>query len=105
MIANGEIWSVADALRCREVSGCVDLMSVEAWSLTLVSRALRAHDAGVSADAVSWSQLRPLITDFNATRIGPRLAQASRWPPQTVAQLRRRYPRPRRPAYGAAHAQ
>ena len=26
VIANGEIWTAADALRCREVSGCADLM-------------------------------------------------------------------------------
>jgi tRNA-dihydrouridine synthase C len=26
IIANGEIWNPADALRCREVSGCADLM-------------------------------------------------------------------------------
>ena len=26
MVANGEIWTVADARRCIEVSGCTDLM-------------------------------------------------------------------------------
>ncbi len=26
IIANGEIWTVQDALRCREQSGCTDLM-------------------------------------------------------------------------------
>lgn len=94
VVANGEIWSLADALRCREVSGCADLMLGRgivtdpglAW-------ALRAHDAGVAAATVDWSQLRPLLTDFWQL-VSARVSRKHR--PGRLKQwlnfLRRRYP-------------
>ncbi len=94
VIANGEIWSVADALRCREVSGCVDLMLGRGMVVDPgLAWALRAHDAGVSADAVGWSQLRPLITDFwqlVSARVSRkhRAGRLKQW----LNFLRRRYP-------------
>jgi len=94
VIANGEIWSVADALRCREVSGCVDLMLGRGMVVDPgLAWALRAHDAGVNADAVSWSQLRPLITDFwqlVSARVSRkhRAGRLKQW----LNFLRRRYP-------------
>ncbi len=60
--ANGEIWTVEDAHRCREISGCQDIMIGRgivanpglAW-------AIRASGA---AAPVSWQALLPLIYAF-----------------------------------------
>jgi tRNA-dihydrouridine synthase C len=72
IVANGEIWSVADALRCREVSGCNDLMIGRgivadpglAWSIRAASRGSENHSNFDSSRAVTWETLRPLINDF-----------------------------------------
>jgi len=65
LVANGEIWSVQDALRCREVTGCDSLMlgrgMVADPGLALAVRAA----AGVpAAPPVTWSALLPLMADF-----------------------------------------
>lgn len=61
VVANGEIWTLDDARRCREVSGCDALMlgrgMVADPGLAL---AIRAD----SAQAVGWLQLQPLIGAF-----------------------------------------
>jgi tRNA-dihydrouridine synthase C len=67
VVANGEIWTVQDAQRCREVSGCEALMLGRgivadpglAW-------AIRAADgeAGAAAMAVAWPDLLPHLADF-----------------------------------------
>src|SRR5690606_26729589 len=53
LIANGEIWTLADALRCREASGCHDLMlgrgMVADPGLAL---AILAHDAAQAPGAM-----------------------------------------------------
>ena len=70
VIANGEIWNVEDALRCRELSGCQSLMlgrgMVTDPGLAL---AIRAHDRGErgvdnTAPQIAWPSLLPLMTDF-----------------------------------------
>ncbi len=79
LIANGEIWTLADALRCREASGCHDLMlgrgMVADPGLAL---AILAHDAaqakstvdlptGASSAAdrgIPWPELLPLLGAF-----------------------------------------
>ena len=66
VVANGEIWTVADAQRCRTVSGCQALMlgrgSVADPGL---ARAIRAADAGQpGADTVRWADLLPHIAAF-----------------------------------------
>lgn len=94
VVANGEIWSIADALRCREVSGCDDLMLGRGMVTDPgLAWALRAHDAGVDADTVNWSQLRPLITHFwqlVSARVSRkhRSGRLKQW----LNLLRRRYP-------------
>ena len=67
VVANGEIWTVQDAQRCRAVSGCDALMLGRgivadpglAW-------AIRAADgeAGAAAMVVAWSDLLPHLADF-----------------------------------------
>ncbi|AOG23647.1 tRNA dihydrouridine synthase [Acidovorax sp. RAC01] len=66
VVANGEIWTVADAQRCRSVSGCDALMlgrgMVADPGLAL---AIRAADAGRADKApVVWNDLLPHIAAF-----------------------------------------
>lgn len=95
VIANGEIWTVADALRCREVSGCSDIMLGRgmvadpglAWAIRTATR------DDMPGTTVSWSALRPLINDFWALVSGrvERKHRAGRLK-QWLNFLRRRYP-------------
>ncbi len=67
LVANGEIWTVADALRCREVSGCDRLMIGRgAVSDPGLALAIIAADAGAgpAAQPLPWAQLQPLIAGF-----------------------------------------
>ena len=61
VIANGEIWTVDDALRCRAISGCDDLMlgrgAVANPALALMIRGER--DAGFS-----WPEMWPMLRQF-----------------------------------------
>ena len=68
VVANGEIWNVADALRCRQESGCNSLMlgrgMVRDPGLAL---AIRQHDNALpvtSQDTMPWSALLPLLSEF-----------------------------------------
>ncbi|MES2878463.1 MAG: tRNA-dihydrouridine synthase [Pseudomonadota bacterium] len=95
VVANGEIWTVQDALRCRELSGCDSLMLgrgiVTDPGLALAIRAGTA--SGSELPMVSWSTLLPLIADFwrlVSTRL-ERRQQAGRLK-QWLNFLRRRYP-------------
>jgi tRNA-dihydrouridine synthase C len=79
MVANGEIWTLADALRCRAVTGCERIMigrgMVADPGLAL---AIAQHDAaakGLPADAVNWGQIVGLMRLFwqgIALRVAPR---------------------------------
>ena len=72
VVANGEIWNVEDALRCRQLSGCSTLMlgrgMVTDPGLALAIAAHAANGAGGTQDAcapvIDWSALLPLIADF-----------------------------------------
>lgn len=66
VVANGEIWTVADALRCREVSGCDALMLGRGMVADPgLARAIRATDAGEpGSDTVQWADLLPHIAAF-----------------------------------------
>lgn len=109
VIANGEIWTVADALRCREVSGCADIMLGRgmvtdpglAWAVRAapvrpeqsVLRELRMIGGVGLSPQVTWYTLRPLLNDFwalVATRV-ERKHRAGRLK-QWLNFLRRRYP-------------
>ena len=61
VIANGEIWTVDDAFRCRTISGCNDLMlgrgAVANPALALMIRGDR--DAGFS-----WPEMWPMLRQF-----------------------------------------
>lgn len=66
VVANGEIWTLEDALRCREQSECADLMLGRGIVADPgLARAIRAHDAGKpGGDGVSWQALQPHLADF-----------------------------------------
>lgn len=66
VVANGEIWTVEDAQRCRAVSGCDALMLGRGMVADPgLARALRAADAGQpGGDGVQWVDLLPHLHDF-----------------------------------------
>lgn len=68
VVANGEIWTVQDALRCRAVSGCSALMLGRGMVADPgLARAIRAADAGGGEsvdEAVAWPALVPHIARF-----------------------------------------
>ena len=63
IVANGEIWTVADAARCREVSGC-DMLMIGRGMVTDpgLARAIKGESAGHRP--VTWQYLQPFIADF-----------------------------------------
>jgi tRNA-dihydrouridine synthase C len=95
VVANGEIWTVDDARRCREASGCSDLMLGRGMVADpgLALDILLAQGVSHPGDAPTWADLQPLLWHFwqlNAARIEPR-AQAGRLK-QWLNFLRRRHP-------------
>ena len=101
VIANGEIWSVADAQRCREVSGCDALMIGRgmvcdpglAWAIKANAALPTGDRIDAAAVGLPWHELLPLIRDFwrlVAAHIEPR-ARAGRLK-QWLNYLRRRHP-------------
>lgn len=94
VIANGEIWTVADALRCRDVSGCKDIMLGRGMVTDPgLAWAVRGASDGQPDTQVTWQTLRPLLNDFwalVATRV-ERKHRAGRLK-QWLNFLRRRYP-------------
>ncbi|MDD2882716.1 MAG: tRNA-dihydrouridine synthase [Rhodoferax sp.] len=66
LVANGEIWTVADALRCREVSGCQNLMLGRGMVADpALANAIRAADSGSSLPVtMTWPELFDLMEQF-----------------------------------------
>ena len=65
IIANGEIWSPADALRCAEVSGCEDLMLGRGVLCRPdLPRLVRAMARGEQPEPMHWSEVIPLVLRF-----------------------------------------
>jgi tRNA-dihydrouridine synthase C len=72
VVANGEIWTVDDALTCLKESGCDSLMlgrgMVANPALALAVRA--ARNAGEAVQAPSWAALQPALAHFWALVCG-----------------------------------
>ncbi len=65
IIANGEIWSAEDAMRCQQVSNCEDLMLGRgALCRPDLPRLVRAARAAQSVPALAWAEVLPLILDY-----------------------------------------
>jgi tRNA-dihydrouridine synthase C len=90
VIANGEIWTVADAAQCRIESGCHGLM-IGRGMVCDPGLALAISRPGHAP--LAWADLLPLLAEFWAlikTHIEPK-ARAGRLK-QWLNFLRRRYP-------------
>src|SRR4051794_10568519 len=107
VIANGEIWTVEDALRCRAESGCSGLMlgrgivADPGLALAIRNQNALSHDpssgshshANIDRRDFGWDALLPLLAHFWHT-VGAHIAahhQAGRLK-QWLNFLRRRYP-------------
>ncbi|MCW5653477.1 tRNA-dihydrouridine synthase [Hydrogenophaga sp.] len=88
VIANGEIWSVADAVRCQAESGCTSLM-VGRGMVSDPGLALAIRGRG----GVPWTSIEPLLTVF-WERVSARVERRHRAGrlKQWLNLLRRRYP-------------
>jgi tRNA-dihydrouridine synthase C len=65
LIANGEIWSADDALRCRAASGCGDLMLGRGVLCRPdLPRLISAMDRGEPVDSLHWPDIVPLLLTF-----------------------------------------
>jgi tRNA-dihydrouridine synthase C len=69
VVANGEIWTVEDAARCREISGCNTLMIgrglVTNPGLALqINGGIRPNGAGIAPSTITWQAMQPFIADF-----------------------------------------
>lgn len=88
VVANGEIWTVADALRCREVSGC-DALMIGRGMVTDPGLALAIRHGG----SVPWVEILPLLLAYwqqISVRVAPRhrSGRLKQW----LNYLRKRYP-------------
>ncbi|MGD6377783.1 tRNA-dihydrouridine synthase, partial [Xanthomonas citri pv. citri] len=97
VVANGEIWTVADAQRCREVSGGQALMLgrgiVADPGLALAIRAADEGGGPPHGEALPWTALLPHIADFwqlvcEDLEPRQRAGRLKQW----LNLLRRRYP-------------
>jgi tRNA-dihydrouridine synthase C len=61
VIANGEIWNVDDARRCREISGCADIMLGRG---AVANPALALMIRGEFAVELSWLEIEKLLYQF-----------------------------------------
>ena len=68
VIANGEIWTVEDAKRCREISGCDSLMigrgMVTSPGLALAIKASTGDVNSIPTELATWASLQPHIEAF-----------------------------------------
>ncbi len=109
VVANGEIWTIQDARRCREVSGCDMLMigrgavtdpglglAIKADMKAAPDAVPNVHMQGISTpgqQGITWLMLVPLLADFwhiVCTRLDAR-SRAGRLK-QWLNFLRRRFP-------------
>ena len=84
VIANGEVWHPGDALRCRQASGCEDLMLGRgALCRPDLPRLVRAAVAGDEVDSLQWQAVISLLLQFyeltlkhyDATHVGNPIKQ------------------------------
>ncbi len=94
VFANGDIWSLDDWRRCREVSGVEDIMLGRGLvARPDLARQIVAARAGQPVTVMDWSEFQPLLADFwlqARRKISPRYApgRLKQW----LAMLTRSYP-------------
>ena len=90
IIANGEIWSAADAQRCQQQSHCTNIMLGRgALALPNLARWVRGDDAA----PMPWSDVAQLLIDYSGYEI---YGDKGRYYPNRIKQwcgyLKRQYP-------------
>lgn len=94
VFANGDIWSLDDWRRCREISGVDDIMLGRGLVCRPdLARQISAAKQGVTIKPLSWSMLQPLLAEFwlqARRKMSPRYApgRLKQW----VSMLTRSYP-------------
>jgi tRNA-dihydrouridine synthase C len=89
IIANGEIWNAADAVKCREISHCDDLMIGRG---ALATPNLAAVVAGIS-DKMSWHSVVEMMLNYRKVQvIGSKGHHYSSRVKQWLSQMRQSYP-------------
>lgn len=94
VVANGEIWTVDDYLRCRIESQCDDVMLGRGFvSRPDLARQIRAAVAGLPPDVVAWPEMLEVVREFHRSLIG---TGATTYAPgrlkQWLGYLKRSYP-------------
>jgi tRNA-dihydrouridine synthase C len=65
VIANGEIWTVDDWRRCREICGARDIMIGRGLvALPDLARQIAAAQAGEEVTPMTWAELQPMLHTF-----------------------------------------
>ena len=65
VIANGEIWTVADYWRCREVSGCDDVMIGRGLiARPDLARQIKASQSGTEVADMTWAEAMVLVREY-----------------------------------------
>ena len=94
VLANGEVWTLADWRRCRELSGVEDIMLGRGLvARPDLARQIAAARAGQVPVEMDWAELQPLLADFwwqARRKMSPRYApgRLKQW----LAMLTRSYP-------------
>lgn len=71
VIANGDIWTVADYLECRRQSACDDVMLGRGLlARPDLARAIKAHHQGDTWQPMSWQAVLPWLVRFHETTVG-----------------------------------
>jgi len=94
VFANGDIWSVEDWKRCREVSGAEDIMLGRGLvARPDLARQIAAARAGEDVVAMTWAQMQPMLQDFWTQSVAQLTErQAPGRLKQWLAMLTRNYP-------------
>ncbi|MEZ5524993.1 MAG: tRNA-dihydrouridine synthase [Pseudomonadales bacterium] len=93
VIANGEIWTVADALEAQQQSGCVDLMLGRgALACPDLALAIKRQNLSNSIELMAWNQVVDELADFFENCDQPCPKYVGNRTKQWLSYLRRQYP-------------
>jgi tRNA-dihydrouridine synthase C len=93
IIANGEIWSAADALQAQADSGCQDLMlGRSALSFPDLARVIKAQHHGETYTPMPWAEVLPIVLEYTGRFDGHPDVRVAGYIKQWFTYLRRQYP-------------
>jgi len=71
VVANGDINSVEDYLRCRQISGCDDVMIGRgAVARPDLARQIKCQQQGIDYEPMGWNEIRPLLLQMGGSMEG-----------------------------------